>query len=44
MNDIRKEELENMKLLNTQLIKNTEQILFESKYYNRKNYYDSLED
>ena len=40
----RKEELENIKNLNEQLIETTDKVLLESKYYSRKNYYDNLND
>ena len=41
---VRKEELENIRKLNEQLVESTEKILVESKYYSRKNYYDTLDD
>ena len=44
LSPVRKEELENIVNLNKQLIDNAYKLITESKYYSRKNYYDSLED
>lgn len=43
LNEERKEELESMMKLNKQLIDNVWNTISESKYYSRKDYYDSLE-
>lgn len=44
LNADRMEEIENMMELNKKLIENVENIILESKYYSRKDYYDSLEN
>ena len=44
LNDDRMEELQNITKLNKELIEKVENTIMESKYYSRKNYYDSLED
>ena len=43
MNKDRLEEINNMMELNKQLIEKVESTIMESKYYSRKDYYDSLE-
>lgn len=44
MNEIRKQEIENMMELNKKLIDNAWNTVKESVYYSRKDYYNSLED
>lgn len=44
LSDERMEEIKNMMDLNKQLIDNVEKTIFESKYYSRKDYYDSLKE
>ena len=44
LSEIRLEELDNMTKLNKQLIEGVENVIENSTYYQRKNYYDSLED
>jgi len=44
LSDERMEEIKNMMDLNKQLIDNVEKTIVESKYYSRKDYYDSLND
>lgn len=44
MNEIRKQEIQNMMDLNKKLIENSFNTIKESPYYSRKAYYDSLED
>lgn len=44
LNKDRLEEIQNMMELNKQLIEKVENTIMESKYYSRKDYYDSLED
>lgn len=44
MNDVRKQEIENMIELNKKLIDNAWNTVKESVYYSRKDYYNSLED
>lgn len=44
MNEIRRQEIQNMMNLNKKLIENAWNTIKESAYYSRKDYYDSLED
>ena len=44
LNETRIEEIQNIMELNKNLIENTWNAIEESKYYSRKNYYDSLEE
>lgn len=44
LSDIRKEELNNIKDLNSDLISELDLVVENSNYYNKKSYYDNLED
>ena len=44
MNEVRRQEIQNMMDLNKKLIENAWSTIKESAYYSRKDYYNSLED